>query len=389
MTDLELLFLVLVVVYGWECACWLRRGSVAFRTWLGRRWHLAHPSALLGNQRGGVIFKHPLPPLGGVLTGNQFPLSLSANAVLAFVAPNINPGPRPEQTARLIRFSEIQAVAVSGKNVLVNGGLLLKAASPTFAATLAQWLRTWSKAPAAERGKQIQQLYRDSLDVKAIEQRWQEFRKQTFVLTMLTNFLFGYLFFLAPFLIWGFGFKSSWLGLLVGLLACTTATAVLFHRIHKRFYPNAEDERFTHFLLILLAPATTIRAHDTLSRPLLEGFHPLAIAKVFCPEPELREFARRVLLELRHPALPVCPRDEPAAQEAERNSRALLRNEVDQFLQRSGLNVEELAAPPAPADETCLSFCPRCRAQFTTAEGVCDDCGGLTLVRFPAPAART
>ena len=42
MTDLELLFLVLAVVYGWECACWTPRGSVGFVTWRGRRYEIAN-----------------------------------------------------------------------------------------------------------------------------------------------------------------------------------------------------------------------------------------------------------------------------------------------------------------------------------------------------------
>src|SRR5437867_1159510 len=53
MSDLQLLFLVLALIYGWECACWLRFGSVAFRSWLGRRWGLVYPAALIGNQNGG------------------------------------------------------------------------------------------------------------------------------------------------------------------------------------------------------------------------------------------------------------------------------------------------------------------------------------------------
>ena len=64
MSDLQLLFLVLALLYGWECACWVGRGSVAIRSWLGRRWRITHPGTLLGNQRGGFVFAHPLPPLG-------------------------------------------------------------------------------------------------------------------------------------------------------------------------------------------------------------------------------------------------------------------------------------------------------------------------------------
>ena len=63
MSDLQWLFLVLAALYGWECACWIRRGTVAFTTWLGRDWHEAHPGTLFVNQRGGFV----LPLLSGVM----------------------------------------------------------------------------------------------------------------------------------------------------------------------------------------------------------------------------------------------------------------------------------------------------------------------------------
>jgi len=152
--------------------------------------------------------------------------------------------------------------------------------------------------------------------------------------------------------------------------------------VHKIFYPAAEDERFTHFLIILLSPATTMRAHDILSRPLLERFHPLAIAKVFCAEEEFRNFASTILRDIRHPALPVCPRNESLALETESFSRSLLEKTVEEFLKKNNLSPAKLLQPPEPGDSTCVSYCPRCLAQFTTLEGKCDDCGGLPLKRF-------
>src|SRR5213594_3807342 len=121
MTDLELLFLVLAVIYLWECACWLRRGSVVFMTWFGRRWRLAHPAGLLGNQRGGFVVATPLPPLGTMFVGNQFPLSLSPEAMLAYVATTLNPGNRPEQTTKLFRFEDARSIEVRRKKLFVNG----------------------------------------------------------------------------------------------------------------------------------------------------------------------------------------------------------------------------------------------------------------------------
>ena len=49
MTDIELLFMVLALVYGWECTCWVRRGSVLFVTWFGARWRIRNPGTLLGS----------------------------------------------------------------------------------------------------------------------------------------------------------------------------------------------------------------------------------------------------------------------------------------------------------------------------------------------------
>ena len=144
----------------------------------------------------------------------------------------------------------------------------------------------------------------------------------------------------------------------------------------------AGDERFTHTLTILLAPMTTMRAHDALSRPLFETFHPLVVAKVFLPKDDFHEFARRVLLDIRQPALPVCSSTERAAHAAELYARTMLRQAAESFLKQSDVEADELCKPPTPADESCLAYCPRCRAQFTTASGVCADCGGLALVAF-------
>jgi len=379
MSDVQLLFAVLGALYAWECACWVPRGSVAFVTWLGRRWRAAHPGAVLGNQRGGLIFTPPLPPLGAMLIGSQFLLSLSPEAALAFVASSVNPGSRPIQTGEFLPWDTIRTVEASGRKVRVNGRVLLKAASPTLAAHLAGQLQRLRQSSPASRASAIQRIIRDALDTEAIRKRWGEFQRQTAGMRLLANLLAGFVFVAAPLLIWQFGFGRCWLGLLAGVLALTTATATLFHRAHKTLYPAAQDERLAHFLTVLLAPATAMRALDILSRPLLETFHPLAIARVFCPDPQFRDFARDIWRELCHPALPVCPAAEPRAEAVERHFRAALQDCVAELLRQSGISPQALAAPPAPADPTCRSYCPRCLAQFTAGQRVCPDCGGQPL----------
>src|SRR5262249_11094698 len=87
---------------------------------------------------------------------------------------------------------------------------------------------------------------------------------------------------------------------------------------------------------------------------------------------------------------PLWPRSEPAAQGTEHFWRSLVRVEVESCLNRWHLQPAELLQPPSATDSTCLSYCPRCHAQFTSASGECSDCGGLPLLPFSgkSPPAR-
>jgi hypothetical protein len=382
MSDLELLFLVIAVLYAWECACWLRVGSVGFLTWFGRHWRMASPGTLLGNQQGGFIFAPPLPPLGSLLVGRPIPFSASVRGV----APAFDAGVSPSPTSAFTRWEDIRKIEVLGKKVKVNGRPFLSAASPPGAFEVAGQLQVLQKLPPEKRRDAIDDLLRASLDSKFIQDRWDDFSRRSAPLKLLTNAVFVHLFIFAPLLIWRAGFQRCWLGLLVGLLALTASTAISFRRLHKTFYPEAEDDRFTHFLLILLSPATTSRARDTLTRPLFEKFHPLAIAKVFCAENSFRGFARRALLDLRHPGRATAAVNDPTAQSAEQEARDAWLRSLEKFLRKSGLDEKDLTRPPAPNDESCRSYCPRCETQFTTLEGVCADCGGVALRVFERTA---
>lgn len=382
MTDLELLFLVLAIIYTWECAWWAKRDAVGFRTWLGLRWKAVHPGRLLGNQRGGLVFAQPLPPLGTLLTSNSWPLSVSSEAVLAYVPPAIDPANRVPQTEALVRFDQIQTIEARGKKVCVNGQVLLKAGSATLAEHIANTLQALWQKTIAERSGAIEKLIENTFDTKAARERWDLFRKESAGLRIAANVLFVYLFLVAPALVWYLGLSAAWKPVLGALLICTSTTAFLFRRAHTRLYPGAEDERFTNFLIVLLSPASSIRAADLLSRPLLERFHPLATARLFCNERAFTGLAQAVLRELRYPALPLCPRPEPAAQAAERYARELALTSLERLLKRDSLQPDDLLRPPAQQDPTCRSYCPRCHAQFTAVGGSCHDCGGIELTAF-------
>ena len=114
---------------------------------------------------------------------------------------------------------------------------------------------------------------------------------------------------------------------------------------------------------------------DVLSRPLLESYHPLAIAKLLCSDRQFVGLAGDCLRAARH-------RPSAIESETEQFWRVARQGALENFLEQVGFDSKQLLRPPMPADETCLAYCPCCLAQFTTRSGTCEDCGGLTLESF-------
>ena len=383
MGDLESLLLVIAAIYLTECAVWVRRSSMAVQRGWGSQWRLRHSGEVLGNAHGAVVLSNPLPPLGTVLLSHPFPVSLSPQAMLSFTAICLDAGGRPPQSARWLRYPEAQTIGTEGSSVLVNGTVFSKTSSPTAARRLAGLMRDLKAFSEKERAPVIRRALAATLDAKAVRQRWEEFQVQSPRLRSLGNVLFVYLFGIAPGLIWYFGLRYAWPGVVAGLLVQTFNIGWHFWRAHGALYPGGSEERFTPFLTMLLAPPTAIRAHDLLARRLVENFHPLAVAEVFCPGAPFQRLARRVLLDLRFPVLPSAPSSEAAVVQTEEWFRGVLLDECEKAVEHAGLKPSELTQPPERLEAAHRSYCPRCDAQFVVEVGTCADCGGRALAAFP------
>jgi len=252
------------------------------------------------------------------------------------VATNVNPGWRPAQTGRFLRLDAVRDVRAHGKKVIVNGELWLTAPSASFARRIAEELRRLAKLPNQERDQAVPELIRASFDERAVAQRCQDFQKTIPQLALVEQRAARL----------SVRFRA---GPHLGILASNCPGSVwsldsLRSPRRPQCYSIEHTARFTPMpktnaspmpLTIALAPTSALRARDALSRPLVEMFHPLAVAKVLLPEARFREFARRVLLDIRHPALPLCPSDDPAQRATELRARTSLRQAAEQLLKRT------------------------------------------------------
>src|SRR5256885_562951 len=267
MSDLQSLLLVLVLIYLVECAGWLRRGSVAFLYFF--RWRIFHPDAVLGSPRGGLLFAHPLPPLGCAIITRQWPVSLAPEGVLAYVAQAVNPGWRPPHEGRFFLWEQIKSVTVDVKKILVNGALFARTDSAPYAQHLVGLLLQLAEMPAARRAAAIQKALRESLDTKAIQHRVEAFQQQTAGLRWRCNLLFVVLFVLSPVLVQRFGLRLALPPVLSVLAGCVALVTIEFHRQHRRRFPQARAELIQQLLPMVLAPPAAVRAHDALARHFL------------------------------------------------------------------------------------------------------------------------
>ena len=380
MSDLEKLFLVIAAIYLAECLVWVRRASVVFVSLMGHRCRLVHATTLPGNDNGGLLPGNPLPPLGTIYVCQPWPISISPEGIYSYTSQTVNPAKRPVQPTRFVRFEEIRSIAASSKELFVNGDTFVKVGSTHFARYLADLLRQLSALSTDQRGKAIEAALNESVDIDRIAERIDTHRCQVATLRISCNALFLYVVF-ASLLLWIRG-PAYWLPLLLGMLVGLIVIAVEYFLAHRVLYPRASRERLSHLAAMLLAPPVAIRSGDSLSRDLLIGFHPLAVAHLVCPPQKFLEFAQYILRDASCPMLPVCPAKDRDPRETERWFRSRLHGVLNDLVRRVGTNPEELTAPPRPTGSHCRSYCPRCEIQYVIPQGECHACGGVPLQEF-------
>lgn len=368
MSELQLFFAVMAAFYVWECLCLFHSYGTAWVSWRGEQFAEARAFSVGGGRWGEVAMAPALPVSGTIFLSSEFPLMISPEGITT-----------RDGTHRLVRFADRPGFACKRRQLWVNGQVFAHANSPSHARWMTARLTRIAQAPTRKRASLITEWLEQSLDATAIAARWKFFKEKDVLPSFTSGAVFALVFILAPILCWRYGLNLVWPWLLGGLSLLCLSNAILFFKAHKVLHPELSDERFAQFIMVMLFPPAGMRVRDMLSRPLLEQFHPVAVASELCPKQKFESAARRLLLELRYPRTTATSSDEAKAVQ-EWFHLAFLK-QFEQLLQKKGVQPESLAAPPAKTDSESRSYCPLCHAQFTRKEGECSDCG-IQLVSF-------
>lgn len=375
MNDFEFLLVLLAVFYFWECLFWIRRPGVAFRSWFGGGWNWKLPTGGLSNRFGGFLLSTPLPAIGGFFAVYWPPLIITETKLIKHPDPLDLYDEAPTESDGAIAFDQIKRVRAKRHHVLINEKKFVAAGSPLLAESLVERIKKLKEENQEKRPALDRQWLRESLDSSSIQVRLKSLRDSTRLLGFLATLLLSHMAIVVPWVGLNFTLSSTWPVLVGVLLFVNTAIAVQFCRLHRRFYPAASDERFQHTLMMSLFPLASIRAVETLARPLVENFHPLAVAKVLLNKDSFEQLASHHLRRLR-------VRVGFSSDDTERRYFEMLEAAMLEFLKSEKIGAGKLLPPPGAGDPSCHSFCPRCGSQFTFETGSCSDCGSVEVERF-------
>ncbi len=381
MTDFTSLAAVVGGLYLSECCWWVPRGSLIFRSLGFRRFAAAYPSPGLGNDVGGFVLLNPLPPLGTAFQCERWPISVTADGVISFVAQTTDPMGRPPQPVVFIPFSKVNSASQEGRTVFVESEPFCRVGSEASAIRWAKLVTEWSRLPLSQRSAAIKQSMMEAFDSVEVQSRVRQCRDVCKSLRVWCHCLMVLWLVGLPVIIGIHSLRHffvPWVSLLIGTLLIV---AQQFNIAHRKLLPKARSHRRRSLLMMALNPGVAIRACDAISRHLLVEFQPLAVAIAVCPPDEARRFARSVLADIRHPLEFVLSGKEIERQ-VEMEFTQQLAVAAERLLANAGFDLESLLAPSQREDPSCKTYCPRCDRQYCCDASSCASCA-IPLKEWP------
>ena len=379
MTERQSLLAVFALVYLSECLVWVRRGGVVFRRGFGR-WAVRVESEGVRNDRGDLHWTWPLPPFGQVAVAHGLPITIGPQGVLNSTAEAFHPAGRPLGSPSFLRWEEIRSVETSAKLLKLNDFVFWKGDTAQESLRLGRAVQALRKCEPDQREARIQETVAAAFDLPRIRARIAAADIATRPVRILSGILAALLFGIAPAAIAKFGWFPPLYFLVPAMFALTGTIAWKAVQAHRGLYPEATEERFRMAFMMVLSPAAAIRAVDPLQRPLLEEFHPVAVAAVLLEAPAFAAFAAPAWRDLRSPRLPECPVEGEAARQNERWFREQVLEAFRTTIKSAGLDSDAWEKAPESTDPSHSQYCARCLSQFTQTASVCRECGGRALI---------
>ncbi len=378
MSDELFLFIFIIVLYFIECGKWFAQGAMAILTYSRNNWTLLSPNKNLSNNKGGIIFTNPMPPLSPYFKCNFLPLSISEEYIISFSSVNIFSQYRREQISQLIKIDDIKNIKCKNDTIFINDAQFLKGKNKKSIESLTKLIHELSKSASAKRQKIIENYFQSIMSTDDISGLKETYDKSTRILRLSCNILWFYIFLLSPVLIYFLGFFPMALYLIYGYGILHIITIFIFYKSYRQTFKNhTAGVILNHLLRILLYPPALIRSPDIISQNFLELYHPIAILAALGSKEMVKKYALKLYLDLIYPL----GTSDLAKKDMETVSRfnEIHISELEKLTTRKGINKDSYTSV-RPAETTDYAmYCPRCLTTYINKQKFCSDCGNIKL----------
>jgi len=385
LSDVTLIFIVLIVLYAIEAIAWVRPGSTAVISVLGRLRNPAKNRKVIGNESGHLALFGPAP-IDATFLLEPCPIAISSHGIFAFNPITAIAGDRPQNSELFLSWEQATQLRRVDKELWLNDRMLTRLSSIDSTKRLHGYLHQIGSAESHKRSEAIQAMLHAQFDIAATKQRIAEWTLTTRALGRWATLLAFWIFVIGTLRynggLPGFqGPETLWVYLAIFFALWWITNGVIFFTC-KRLYPQDRWRRWKALLMSMLSPAVSLRAVDQLSRYLLVWTHPLTVAATFCDQDELQRLTNDVVRDLRHPKLPASPETATEHDEVVNEFLQHMIEAVARFANEMGIAMDDDAGPSHPQNADAISYCPRCLQEFSIIGAQCTPCGDMPAVGY-------
>ena len=372
MNELLPLFPVLFLVYALQCISSAPPASEVFIVAASLRGRRLRHAFRVGRSQNQLFLHNPFRPSVGAIIADRPPFTIRRDTGGEFLGIEGSHGSFENLPRRLCSFEVPHKFSAEETKVLVDGAEFLLARTEETAKEIVALLGQVQSAPVDGRLELINRYFSKWFTLETVDKRLEEYSRNAEILHIACSYLFFFLFFLAPTVVFFRGLQRVWPILLVYLVLSSWLILWLYRRSLRMLYPSRKWQNLPQLIGFALWAFAAIRANDSLLADLLIGFHPIAVAYRLLAKQEFLEFAGSEVRKTKY----LFPDSE-------------LLQSLSEFLRKVEIDVASFLAPPIPETSHSRSFCPICLTQYVIDAGFCMDCGQIALRPFSKGGGKT
>jgi len=321
-----------------------------------------------------------LSPLGETFSCYDFPFWFTRDG-LYFSAQNGHHA-YEEEDFHFLAFHEIKQLEADGKMIRVNGKDCFAIPSAVGASHAIGMIGDLKDLDPPTRYEKIKTWLEDMTDPEQVRALRVNSASSFFILRIISSLLFIQTFVLLPLVLYCQTYRFlnfSPFGFLIG--ANYLLAVVFAYSLRRKIYGEKVEKKVSAILPIILSPVCAIHVVGKLTREIYARFDYHAVAAQLLRPEDFLDLMRRDLYQIK------CRKVQSRSEELI-EFLTLKENAWHGLLNKRGVTVEELWAPPEKQCETAASFCPICRCEYRAGFHKCSDCG-VELREFdPLPGLR-